>query len=227
MTQEPSTLDHTYWHKRWQDGETGWHQTDVSPSLRAHWPVLGLAGKERVLVPFCGKSLDMRWLAEQGHEVLGVEFSRLPIEQFFAEQQWQPTITQQKDGLHYRAGRIEIIEADLFQVDRATLAGCQAVYDRGALIAQPQEQRARYLDHIYAALPTGCRGLLLTVDYMQSEMAGPPFAVTAAELETHLAEWQVERLQREDILAASPRFVQQGVSHLHADAWLLTKLGSL
>src|SRR5690606_19401622 len=116
------------------------------PSLLAHWPVLGLGGKGRVLVPFCGKSLDMLWLVEQGHEVLGVEFSRLPIEQFFAEHQLAPAISEQADGVHYRAGRIEIIEADIFAVDKATLATCQGVYDRGALIAQTPDQRKRYLD---------------------------------------------------------------------------------
>lgn len=220
-------LDHDYWNKRWQDGETGWHQAQVSPSLLAHWQVLGLGGKGRVLVPFCGKSLDMAWLAAQGHEVLGVEFARLPIEQFFAEQQLTPAISREADGVHYRAGRVEIIEADIFAVSKTALAACQGVYDRGALIAQTAEQRARYLHEVYAHLPTGCRGLLLTVDYEQTQMDGPPFAVCAVELETRLGDWQIERLQRADILAESPRFVAQGVTQLHAEAWLLTHLGSL
>jgi thiopurine S-methyltransferase len=217
------TLDHAYWHKRWQEGETGWHQAEISPSLRTHWQTLGLTGHEKVLVPFCGKSLDMLWLAEQGHQVLGVEFSRLPIEQFLDEHKLTPAIEKRNDGTHYRSGPVEIIEADIFQVDKGTLASCVAVYDRGALVAQNEVQRGRYLHQIYGRLPVGCRGLLLTIDYPQAEMDGPPFSVTAAELIDHLPEWQMDNLHHQDILAEMERFRQAGVTKVYADAWKLTR----
>jgi thiopurine S-methyltransferase len=37
----------------------------------------------KVFVPFCGKVLEMKWLAENGHVVVGVEVSEDSIMQFF------------------------------------------------------------------------------------------------------------------------------------------------
>mgnify|MGYP002653846199 CR=1 FL=1 len=51
-----------YWHDRWQRGDTGWHRDGVMPLLQKHWPVLGPQPDEQVLVPLCGKTLDMPWL---------------------------------------------------------------------------------------------------------------------------------------------------------------------
>lgn len=216
-------LDHAYWRQRWETGEIGWSQTEVTPWLRKYWPALGLDGQERVLVPFCGKTLDMVWFAEQGHEVLGGELSPLAIQDFFDEQELVPETTAGADGLHHRAGRIEIIEGDLFGVPAATLAGCSAVFDRGALVAQTPEQRRAYLRRIYGALPVGSKGLLLTIDYPQAEKAGPPFAVTETELRGNLPGWRIERLDRRDMLEGQADFMGGGLSRLHAEAWHLTR----
>ncbi|MFO1505908.1 MAG: hypothetical protein U1F23_02325 [Lysobacterales bacterium] len=55
------------------------------PLLQKHWPALGVAPGARVLVPLCGKTLDMLWLAEQGLHVLGVDLAPLAIESFLHE----------------------------------------------------------------------------------------------------------------------------------------------
>ena len=52
---------------------------------------LGLAKGAAVLVPLCGKSLDLVWLAEQGHAVIGVELA----EAFVKEQQRAAMLKQQ------------------------------------------------------------------------------------------------------------------------------------
>ena len=36
-------------------------------------------------MPLCGKSLDMKWLAEQGHSVVGIDIVELAAQQFFTE----------------------------------------------------------------------------------------------------------------------------------------------
>ncbi|MGB5485800.1 MAG: thiopurine S-methyltransferase, partial [Lysobacterales bacterium] len=61
------------WHSRWESGNTGWHQPGGSSALRKFWPGLHPGG--RVLVPLCGKSPDLLWLAKQGYDVTGVELS--------------------------------------------------------------------------------------------------------------------------------------------------------
>ena len=75
-----------FWHDRWQRNQIGFHQEQVNPCLERLWPQLELPRGARVLVPLCGKSLDLSWLAASGFEVLGVELSQTAVEQFFSEQ---------------------------------------------------------------------------------------------------------------------------------------------
>jgi thiopurine S-methyltransferase len=177
-----------------------------------------------MFVPLAGKSLDMVWLAAQGHRVLGVELSPLAVAQFFAEHDLQPEIVESRYGLHHRAGGIELILGDAFTLDAAALAECTAVFDRAALIALPVELRTRYVDALYARLPAGCRGLLITLEYPQHEKAGPPFSVTEAEVrERYGRDWTVSLLERRDILAGQQSFIDAGVTALETCVYRLQR----
>lgn len=203
-----------FWLQRWQQGQIGFHRGEVMPLLEKHWPALQVAPGGRVLVPLCGKSLDIHWLAAQGYRVLGVELSPLAVEQFFAEAGLQPERRTSPLGEHYCAGPIEIIRGDAFALDDDTLAGIAGIYDRAALIALPPELRQRYRDTVYARLPAGCRGLVITLEYPQAEKAGPPFSVGQAEMESLAPSWRVDLAERRDILAQEPGFRAEGVSAL-------------
>ena len=95
------------------------------------------------------------------------------------------------------------------------MAGCTALYDRAALIALPPLMRAQYAEHLSRLLPSGCQGLLITLDYDQSQKAGPPFAVTDDEVKVLFgSDWTVKTLQEQDVLGESWKFVQEGVTRL-------------
>ena len=204
-----------FWQQRWRDGKTGFHQDKPTPLMLKHWPALGVAPGTRVFVPLAGKTLDMAWLAAQGYAVLGVELSTLAIGQFFEQQGLHPVQHTSRYGTHYVAGTIEVIHGDAFGLDAAALAGCGAVHDRAALIALPPELRRRYVLELHAALPLGCRGLLITLEYPQDEKQGPPFSVAEAEVrELYGRDWDVSVLERREILAQQPLFAQEGVTAL-------------
>lgn len=216
--------DASVWLERWREGRTGWHQDRVHPWLDDHWPGLGLAPGSRVLVPLCGKTLDMGWFAAHGQRVLGVELSTLAIEQFFAEHRLTPTLRSTPDGIVHAAGKIEIIAGDLFAVRAATLATCQGVYDRAAVIALPAAERLRYAAHVYGNLPAGCRGLMVTLEYPQHEMQGPPFSVTAAEVAMLLGTaWRHVEVERRDILDHETKFQKAGVTSLQLVGYTLSR----
>src|SRR5690625_3981549 len=182
-----------FWLQRWREGRTGFHRDAPMPLLVQHWPALHLAGGSRVLVPLCGKTLDMPWLAEQGYRVLGVELSPLAIGQFFDGLGLEPETHETAMGTHHVAGNIEIIQGDAFGLDDATLAGCDAVYDRAAVIALPAALRERYARDVYGRLRPGCRALMITLEYPQHEMDGPPFSVDAGHVDALFGDaWQVE-----------------------------------
>lgn len=217
-------MDPDYWHQRWQDNRTGFHQDRATPLMLKHWPSLRLPAGSRVFVPLCGKSLDMVWLAEQGHRVLGVELSQLAIEQFFESQRLTPTMRTSPLGRHYTAGDIEIIHGDAFALDARALAGCSAVHDRAALIALPPATRQRYVRELHARLPAGCRGLLITLEYPPREMEGPPFTVPEREVrDLYGRDWQVEVLERRAILDSQPAFAGDGVTSLETVVYRLDR----
>lgn len=221
-----------YWLQRWKEGRTGWHHESVMPLLEQHWGVLAVPRGTRVLVPLCGKSLDMVWLARQGLHVLGVEISPVAIETFLAENHLHASQTERADGTHYRIadapadGDIEIINGDVFGMAHGTLEDCGAFYDRAALIAFPAPMRDRLAREVYAKLPTGVRGLLITLEYPAGEMEGPPFSVDEAEVHRLFdAHWNIRQLERRDILASQPSFSQNGVTALHTAVYALTRRG--
>lgn len=212
------------WLQRWREGRTGFHRDAPMPLLVKHWPALALPVGSRVLVPLCGKTLDMPWLAAQGHRVLGVELSPLAVEQFFEENKLVAEIRDSPAGMRHVAGAIEIIQGDVLDLDDATLATCDAIYDRAALVALPAAMRRTYARCVHARLRPGCPVLLITLDYPGGQMEGPPFPVDAQEVESLFgADFQIERLERRDILASEPHFAAQGLTALHTSVYALRR----
>jgi len=208
-------MDAEFWLQRWREGRTHFHQERVLPLLQKHWPTLALPKGSTVLVPLCGKSLDMMWLAAQGYQILGVELSELAVQQFFDDNGMQPVVRESAQGKHYSAGNIEIVCGDIFTLDDATLAGCRGAYDRAALIALPADMRTRYVEQVYGRLAPNYCGLLITLDYPQQQMEGPPFAVAEEEvLRLYAAHTDVLVLERRDILQQEAKFSERGVTRL-------------
>ena len=85
--------DNELWQQSWRDRDIAFHQHVVNPHLVKFWQNLRLTAADRVFVPLCGKSLDLLWLAEQGHPVIGVELSPLAVRAFFRENKLHPTRT--------------------------------------------------------------------------------------------------------------------------------------
>jgi len=218
------TMQPDFWHDRWHSNRIGFHRDTPLPLLTQYWESLRLAPGSRVFVPLCGKSLDMVWLAEQGHRVLGIELSALAIAQFFDERGLAPSTYAGPAGTHYVAGPWEFVQGDAFAIPAALLADCAGVYDRAALIALPPEMRETYASNTWRHLPAGCRGLLVTLEFPEAEKDGPPFPVGEPEVHARFdPDWSVERLERRDILAGEPSFQAEGVTTLHTAVYRLDR----
>lgn len=174
-------MDHDFWIERWRSGRIGFHLEAPNPMLLAHAEALG-AGPRRVLVPLCGKTEDMAWLAAQGHTVVGVELAVQAVEDFFRTHGLVPTVTPRGALRAYTAGPFTLWAGDFFEVTRDDVGPVDALYDRAALIALPPSMRAQYAAHVRALLPDGPRGLVITLEYPEDAMQGPPFSVPEAEL---------------------------------------------
>lgn len=205
-------MEKKFWLERWQRNEIGFHRDSVHPALERYWPRVTGGACDPVLVPLCGKSLDMRWLAERGHPVIGVELDYGAIKAFFREAGMQPTRDDSGPLPRWSADGITLYGGDFFEFSPASRF--RLVYDRAALIALPPEMRPGYLDRLAALLAPDARGLLITLEYEQKAMQGPPFSVLEEELEAHPA-FDFECLERADVLASHPRFAERGLSWLN------------
>jgi thiopurine S-methyltransferase len=208
-----------FWHERWHRREIGFHRSEIHWALKRHWDEISGGRAGRVMVPLCGKSLDLRWLAERGHGVVGVELSGRAVEEFYREWKKAPTCTRSGRLQHWRAGNVEIFEGDFF--DYLNDEPFQLFYDRAALVALPQEMRGRYIDHLGSLLADNASGLLVTFEYDQASMDGPPFSVPADELGDYPG-FRFELIERRDALADHPGFAQRGLTDLQECAWRVT-----
>ena len=218
-------MEHDFWHRRWRKNEIGFHQESINPHLLEHWPALGVASEARVFVPLCGKSRDMRWLRDRGHTVVGIELSQKAVEAFFAEEELAPERAKQGAVDAWKADGYTLLCGDFFALRPGDLGPVAAIYDRASLIALPPPMRVRYAAHLRGLLPAGLPSLLVTVEYAQHEMDGPPFAVHQPEVEGLFEAWQPRLLSRHDILADAPRFRDKGVTDMHDAIYQLTTPG--
>jgi thiopurine S-methyltransferase len=209
-------MDNHFWIERWSKREIGFHQRSINAYLQQYWSSLGLTSGTRVFVPLCGKSLDMHWLREQGHPVIGVEVAREAVADFFNEWGVQPEVTRTGPFERWRARQIELWCGDFFDLSAADLADVGAVFDRAALIALPAAVRETYAKRMREILPARAQILLVTADYAQHEMSGPPFAVSDAEVRTLFAGQAIRLLAETDILQHpdNERFRQRGLTRL-------------
>lgn len=212
-----------FWLERWEREETGFHDNEVNAYLTQYWHELHLARGHAVFVPLCGKSVDMQWLREQGHPVLGVELSNLAVQAFFKENGYTPNYVNRGKFSRYEANDIRILCGDFFDLSRDELPTVSAVYDRAAMVALPPEVRELYVKQLVSMLPPATQILLITFDYPQTEMQGPPFALSPAEVEALYSEHaEIRLLVRRDVLAENPRFQKRGLTRLHESVYLLT-----
>ena len=174
-------MEASFWHAKWEKSEIGFHQDDVNPLLLDHFGALSLPAGSRVFVPLCGKTRDILWLLESGYRVVGIELSRVAVEQLFAEMELQPAISQVGPLTRFAVDDIDIYCGDIFELTGSELGQVDAVYDRAALVALPADMRQRYAEHL-AAITSGARQLLIAYEYNQSQQDGPPFAVSADEV---------------------------------------------
>lgn len=158
----------TDWEAQYQKGETPWEKGAPSPGLVDFLAEHRVEG--RVLVPGCGFGHDVRALAAQGADVLGLDIAPSAVE----GARRIPAVA----GERYELG-------DLFALPPAMHGAFDWVWEHTCFCAIHPSQRAAYVEAVHSALKSG--GHLLGVFYLDpgndSPDEGPPFEVSVAELD--------------------------------------------
>jgi thiopurine S-methyltransferase len=208
-------MENEAWHARWRDSRIGFHQSQIAQPLTQFWPTLNLPADSTVFVPLCGKSLDLSWLRDVGHAVVGVELSQIALESFFLEH-GIPARRDSRPGFdEYLAPGIRLLCGDFFALTSRLLEPYAAIYDRASLIAMPPELQGRYVEKLAELSPSGTQTLLVTIEYPQREMPGPPFSVDSLSVaRLYSVDHKIRELSRADILASDLKLSTR-LSRLH------------
>jgi len=170
-----------FWHNCWQQQRIGFHQDEIHPLLPVVFSQLNWEPSKTIFAPLCGKSLDLWWLAEQG-KVIGAELSELACQQFYQEQEQSFSVSAQDDFQKFNHPAVDIWQGDYFALTSEQLGEIGLIYDRAALIALPLQMRIDYVKQLKNLCPAPVSLLLLSLEYPQEEMSGPPFSVTEPEV---------------------------------------------
>ena len=210
----------TFWHDRWKNQLTRWHRAEYNDLMLKHWPSLNVPDGSEVLVPLCGKSLDMLWLAEQGYSIVGLEMVEQAIHTFFNENQLSPERTQFGKLMKHSSPPFTIFQGDVFALEAGTVQA-DAWYDRAAMVAIPPSTRESYVQQIRQQTKPGAVGLLITLTYPQHEADGPPFSLTDEDAFSLFSEgFEIERLEVIDVSDEKDR----GVSSVTSSVFKITRL---
>lgn len=219
-------MEKHFWLERWHKQEIGFHQADINHYLQQFWADIKARHPDsEVFVPLCGKSRDMLWLNTQGHKVLGIEFSEMALNDFFSENRLPFESVTLENFQQYRTPDLNLMCGDFFQLTASMLEHHYLVYDRASLVALPENMRQKYADKMTKILPKDAVMLLITMEYPQQEMNGPPFSVSETEVnDLYHREFSIEKLGEYDIFAENPRFKAKGLSALTEKVFVLTKM---
>jgi len=177
-------MDANFWHNKWAKNEIAFHRDTANPLLVDHLKVLSLKKASAIFLPLCGKTLDIAWLLSKGYRVVGVELVESAIEQLFAELAMTPEVSTVGDIKHFNAQNIDIYVGDIFAVTPTLLGAVDAIYDRAALVALPNEIRPQYAAHLMEITQQAPQ-LLIAYHYDQHLVQGPPFSISDQEVIQH------------------------------------------
>ncbi|XP_021339884.1 thiopurine S-methyltransferase-like [Mizuhopecten yessoensis] len=143
-----TVLDVDEWQKRWTVKQIGFHQDTVHPLLEKHVDkLLNKCENIDIFMPLCGKSLDIKWLSDKGHTVVGVECASLALEEFFEEQNVEYTkepVEQVKGSLYKsKDGKINLYCCDIYEFNKDVAGQFDAIWDRASMVAINRDDREK------------------------------------------------------------------------------------
>lgn len=214
-------MEAQFWIESWDLGgvKTSFHRRDIHPYVVKHFPPAVLRGK-CILVPLCGKAVDMAYFRQYADQVIGVELVEKAVQQFFIEQNLPYT----QHGNRFEAERLTIICGDFFRLTRAEVGPIDLVYDRASLVALPLPMRMQYINKINELLPVGSQQFINTLEYAPL-LPEPPFSITPEEVAHYYgANYAIQHLEAPEL--PEHRMVQKfNLRFLKEHGFLLTKVG--
>ncbi|XP_015670181.1 thiopurine S-methyltransferase [Protobothrops mucrosquamatus] len=178
------------WLNCWDTNNIGFHNKEEHRFLKKHLDIFLNGRKElRIFFPLCGKAVEMKWLADMGHHVVGVEISEIALKDFFTEQNlsFSEEIVLEIPGaklLKCTSLNISLYCCSLYDLTSSVTGHFDGIWDRGSLVAVNPSERERYVQLILSLMNSMCRCLLVTLLYDVKKHKGPPFYVSDSDVKS-------------------------------------------
>jgi thiopurine S-methyltransferase len=151
--------------KYWKKTKPKWHKKEVNPVLIKHIGLLTSGAgnpspSKKILVPLCGKTVDLFYLMGLGHQVFGIE----GVQKFVLALQRQHDVKfkhRPEESIYEiengNGGTLRIYCGDLFGIPDVDdffrkWGPFDAVWDRSSLIAVEYDQRRAYVEILKKSL---------------------------------------------------------------------------
>lgn len=188
--------ENNLWLEKWEKREIGFNQNRVNAFLIKYFKKLNLEKNANILVPLCGKSIDITWFLSEGFSVTGIELSEIAVEELFLELGITPSISNLGEVKLYSSEQLNLFVGDIFKVTSKMIGEIDAIYDRAAIVALTKELRIKYAEHL-RSISNNAPQLLLCFEYDQSLMNRTPYSVDELEVKMHYAQhYEIELLER-------------------------------
>ncbi|MCW8996169.1 MAG: thiopurine S-methyltransferase [Psychromonas sp.] len=194
------------WKEKWKRNDIAFHQQGVNPLLQNYLPSLALSADDCLLVPLCGKSVDMDWLAKSGFHVIGIELSNIAIQAYFDALQVKPERQPHGRFIRWSYENIEIWCGDIFDLTLADMSGIKALYDRASLTTFPADRRAAYVRHFSENLPKDCQILLITDETPDEQQLESVKTIDSEIIALYAADYQIDLLYGNKCIKKDPAF---------------------
>lgn len=213
------------WFNFWDRDKPGFHEGRVNAYLEQYLQLYDLKPGDTIFMPLCGKAVDILWLSQQEFKVIGVELSGVAIESFFNESGLDYEKTQAEHFVIYKTPYITLYHGDYMDLRSEQLASCALVYDRASIVAIESFNRSSYFRQMIDIIPQDIPMLLITLDYDQEIMKGPPFSVPVSEItDLYQSNYRIKLLQTNEQINERPRWKELGLESLLESALKLTAI---
>jgi len=214
-------MDASFWHKCWERSSLGFHQEQVHPFLLEYFDKLIKPDDKHVFVPLCGKSLDMVWLAERLN-VTGAELSEIACHDFFADKKLSYNKQCLGDFSVLSHDNLVLLQGDFFKLMPVDINSPDWIYDRAALIALPKKMQKSYANHLTSFIDKNTRLMLISLEFPEDELSGPPFPITQPQLKDFFPNCDVDLIASHEL--QDKRFAQRifDVSYLIERLYIIT-----
>ncbi|XP_062578286.1 thiopurine S-methyltransferase-like [Saccostrea cucullata] len=211
------------WKESWETSDIGFHNPNLNEEfLKYNKRMLTRPGM-RIFVPLCGKAVEMKWLADHGYKVVGLEVAPVPCKAFFEENNIPYKISEigaiQGEKYESLDENIVIYSCDFFHLTVGICGEFDGIWDCGGLNAMDIEDRVSYIHKIRTFMGKGCINLTEFVNFDKS-MSDVPWSMSTEDLQKGFGEgFKVEFLTKEEACQA---YKDQGCTSV--ELFMITKI---